>query len=433
MNIRTIGIIGFLGWALLACNGTNIQRIVGPSNPYEQYRNFLQSTEFENSAMVRDWIAAEKEAISKPITINLPYQEITQFEKSRPQAVYFEFDTQEGQLITAEINPVSQPDAKFFLDLYEIENSERKHLKFAKDTNRIEHRVRNSGRMGLRIQPELFRGGIVEVRILQNPSLAFPVEGKNHRSIASFFGDPRDGGRRRHEGVDVFAPRGTPVVSVSPGRVSRVGVNNLGGKTVSVSQDGYSYYYAHLDTQLVRMGQAVKTGDTLGTVGNTGNAITTPPHLHFGIYRRGAVDPYPFFETASIQASHTLSDSTYLGGIARVNVGTANIRQLPNTNAAISGKLSQNEVLLLEGKHNDWFRIRLPDGSQGYVFENLITHDLFPVQKLRETQGLMVSENYNERNFFEASTIAESDLEVIGKFKDAMLLRTELGKLYWTF
>ena len=45
-------------------------------------------------------------------------------------------------------------------------------------------------------------------------------------------------------------------------------------------------YYAHLDTQLVAPGQIVRAGDPIGTIGNTGNAITTPPHLHFGVFLR---------------------------------------------------------------------------------------------------------------------------------------------------
>ena len=57
----------------------------------------------------------------------------------------------------------------------------------------------------------------------------------------------------------------------------------------------YTLYYAHLDKQLVAEGQFVKKGETIGLVGNTGNARTTPAHLHFGVYTfGGAVDPLPF-------------------------------------------------------------------------------------------------------------------------------------------
>jgi murein DD-endopeptidase MepM/ murein hydrolase activator NlpD len=432
MNIKSIGIFGFLGLFLLGCNGTNFQKILGPSNPYEQYSNFLNSSEFENAAIVREWVNAGERAFDSPVEITLPYQEISHFEKNQPQAIYMEFGTKEGQLISVEVDLISNPDSRFFIDLYELGQSDPKNIQFAKDTNRLEFQVRNPGRLGLRIQPELFRGGLVEITIQQNPSLAFPISGKNHRSIASFFGVQRDGGRRLHEGVDVFAPRGTPVTAVSAGRVTRVGVNNLGGKIVSVSHDGYSFYYTHLDSQFVNTGQRVKIGDTLGTVGNTGNAITTAPHLHFGIYRRGAVDPYPFFETVTLTNSHSGADSIHLGQFARIKVMTGNLRNQPNTQSTITQKLSQNEIIQLQAKINDWFRVVLPDGKSGYIFENLLTYELSSFESLEDNMGLMIRENFVDSHTFDASNLSEK-LEVIGEFKDSKLLRSESGSFYWAF
>lgn len=432
MNTKNLISLLLLGLLLGACNSTNLRKVLGPSNPYEQYRDFLQSSEFDNSAMVRDWVQAGEIALASPIEVNLPYQEITHFEKNEPQAVYLEFEAREGQLISCEVELISNPDARFFIHLFELGSRGRRNIEFAKDTNRLEFKVRNSERLGFRIQPELFRGGLVEITIQQNPTLAFPISGKNHRSIASFFGVPRDGGRRIHEGIDVFAPRGTPVTAVSPGRVTRVGVNNLGGKTVSVSHDGYSFYYAHLDSQLVNTGQSVKLGDTLGTVGNTGNAITTAPHLHFGIYRRGAVDPYPFFETVTLTNSHSVADSIHLGQFARIKVPAANLRNQPNTQSTITQNLSQNEIILLQAKINDWFRVLLPDGTSGYVFENLLTYELSPFEYLEENQGLMIRENFADNHTFAASKLGEN-LEIIGEFQDSRLLRTESGRLYWAY
>jgi peptidoglycan LD-endopeptidase LytH len=432
MNTRALTLIFIFAILFMGCKGTNIRKILGPSNPYEQYRDFLQSSEFENTAMVRDWVQAGEMALSTPIEINLPYQEISHFDKNQPQAIYMEFGSKEGQLISVQVDLISNPNSRFFIDLYEMGQNGPKNIQFAKDTNRLEFQVRNSGMLGLQIQPELFRGGLVEITIQQNPTLAFPISGKNHRSIASFFGVPRDGGRRIHEGIDVFAPRGTPVTAVSPGRVTRVGVNNLGGKTVSVSHDGYSFYYAHLDSQLVNPGQSVKIGDTLGTVGNTGNAITTASHLHFGIYRRGAVDPYPFFETVTLTNSHSVADSIHLGQFARIKVPAANLRNQPNTQSTITHKLSQNEIIQLKAKINDWFRVVLPDGTSGYVFENLLTYELSPFEYLEENQGLMIRENFSDSHTFEASNLSEK-LEVIGEFQDSRLLKTESGRFYWAY
>ena len=136
------------------------------------------------------------------------------------------------------------------------------------------------------------------LRIVTTPALLFPVAGKDETAIRSFWGATRDGGRRRHEGNDIFADRGTPLLAVTEGRVARVRNGGLGGKTVWLrdSERGLSYYYAHLDSQLVRAGEYVARGDTVGLVGNTGNARTTAPHLHFGIYANGARDPYPYLQ-----------------------------------------------------------------------------------------------------------------------------------------
>jgi peptidoglycan LD-endopeptidase LytH len=116
--------------------------------------------------------------------------------------------------------------------------------------------------------------------------------------VGSRFGDPRDGGSRDHQGVDIFAPRGTPVLAAADGWVTGATENRLGGKVVWVwnPASGEALYYAHLDRQEVSPGARVRAGDVIGRVGNTGNARGTPPHLHFGIYEpgQGAVDPLPF-------------------------------------------------------------------------------------------------------------------------------------------
>lgn len=129
--------------------------------------------------------------------------------------------------------------------------------------------------------------------------LIFPVSGKSN--IGSYWGDARDAGGRKHEGIDVFASKGTPVVAVTDGYVMEVTDDAIGGKSVTIQSDDYSWrsYYAHLDVQKVTKGQLVKKGQLIGAVGNTGNAKSTPPHLHFGIYEySGAIDPLPYVKTS---------------------------------------------------------------------------------------------------------------------------------------
>lgn len=112
-----------------------------------------------------------------------------------------------------------------------------------------------------------------------------PVEGVRVANVTDTWGAPRGAGRF-HEGQDIFAPRGTPVYSATSGYIYRIGTADLGGRVVSVlGAGGRRYYYAHLDDWAdITEGQAVTPATVLGYVGNTGNARTTPPHLHFGIY-----------------------------------------------------------------------------------------------------------------------------------------------------
>lgn len=126
--------------------------------------------------------------------------------------------------------------------------------------------------------------------------IAMPLEDVAKKAVADTWGAPRGTGRR-HEGQDIFAPKGTPVLSATNGYIYKIGENNLGGQTVSViSSGGRIYYYAHLDRYAngIEVGDRVTTRTVLGYVGTTGNAQGTPPHLHFGIYTMtGAINPLP--------------------------------------------------------------------------------------------------------------------------------------------
>ncbi len=129
--------------------------------------------------------------------------------------------------------------------------------------------------------------------------LVLPVAGVNR--FTDTFGAPRMTGTRfahPHQGTDIFAAPGTPVVAFERGVLARVGTDLLGGiKLWLVGQSGTRYYYAHLLAHAPGAvdGLVVEAGQTLGFVGNTGNAVRTPPHLHFEVHPAGsrAVNPYP--------------------------------------------------------------------------------------------------------------------------------------------
>ena len=115
------------------------------------------------------------------------------------------------------------------------------------------------------------------------------------------YGADREGGKRKHEGTDIFGKEGTPIVSVCGGEVEQLGWNRLGGERVGIrGDDGNYYYYAHLQyiSAVLVKGQRVQAGESLGTMGHTGDALTTPDHLHFGIELPNGqwINPYPFLD-----------------------------------------------------------------------------------------------------------------------------------------
>jgi|GEM_PF-707132 len=115
------------------------------------------------------------------------------------------------------------------------------------------------------------------------------------------FGADREGGKRTHQGTDLFNKKGTPIFSVCEGTVERLGWNRLGGERVGVrGKDGNYYYYAHLDQMNPHLwvGKRIDKGEFIGTMGNTGDALTTPDHLHFGIELSNGewINPYPFIK-----------------------------------------------------------------------------------------------------------------------------------------
>lgn len=135
-------------------------------------------------------------------------------------------------------------------------------------------------------------------------ALSVPVEGVHARQVADTFGAPR-GRDRSHQGVDIFAARGTPVVSATAGIVSSVREGGLGGRQVWVIGPARQrHYYAHLDDWVpgLAVGDIVWPGDALGKVGDSGNARGTPPHLHYGIYGEdGAIDPLPLLQAGAVR------------------------------------------------------------------------------------------------------------------------------------
>jgi murein DD-endopeptidase MepM/ murein hydrolase activator NlpD len=145
----------------------------------------------------------------------------------------------------------------------------------------------------------------VAQRLAPRLPLQVPVSGVRREDLIDTF-DERRGTDRRHEALDILAPRGTPVVAADDGEVVKLFLSRPGGLTVYQFDRTRSvaYYYAHLEryAEGLSEGQVLHRGDAIGAVGSTGNANPTAPHLHFAVFELGperqwwkgrAVNPLP--------------------------------------------------------------------------------------------------------------------------------------------
>ena len=383
MNRRrlSIGLLLALG-ALAACEQAEmLEDRFRDLTPYEAYQENLAVAGLHETALAHDWAAAGREALEDPIEVGLPFEEEAYITADDPLAVGYRVHVPRGRKLTFAVAIDSDEGTRLFIDLFRVPNDEEDPLRpvFSADSVAGIYEHEDPWRAGdyiLRVQPELLRGGTYRVILTQEAQYAFPVEGYSMGSIQSFFGAPRDGGRRVHHGVDVFAPRGTPVLAATAGVTYRVSDTNIGGKVVWVRDDerGARFYYAHLDSQYVGNGVQVEVGDTIGFVGNTGNARTTPPHLHFGVYRRrqGPFDPYPFLATPRGTLAEMTADLSMLGSEVQPGNDGIRLRASPAMRGEVLMELNSGASLRVLGASGDWFRVRLPDGGYGYVAARLM-------------------------------------------------------------
>ena len=344
--------------------------------PRERYERKLDDAGLLATALGRDWAVAGAAALAEAPKYETPLAESGYLTPSRPAAVGFRIAARRGQRLVVSASLAGADAGPLFLDVYSLaadSGATPRHLVSADSgTTRLETEIRRDADLLLRLQPELLRGGRYEIRVHLAPALGFPVSGRAAEAIRSRFGVERDAGRRSHEGVDIFAPRGTPVVAAAPGVATRVGTNRLGGKVVFVSDPlrEEAHYYAHLDTQLVAEGRRVAAGDTLGLVGNTGNARTTPPHLHFGIYTRGrgAVDPFPYLAAPDTMPPPLGVPDASFGGFRRTVRADAVLVPAPGADSGV--RLAAKSLVEILGGAGPWYRVILPDGTGGYLRES---------------------------------------------------------------
>lgn len=296
MKNQSFFLLAFL--LLLAACSSSTSTLFRKKTPLENYTDKMEDEGLHNTPEGRQWLAVKELALRHPVVVKLPYSQSAVFSPARQQALGLRFSASQGERLDFHFTKENAVAFVLYAELYKQGAGGETSLVQAVDTNTadVSYDVPESGDYILKIQPQLFRAGAYKLTIGTGPSLSFPAADKK-AYIGSVWGDSREGGRRSHEGVDIFAPKGSPAVAAADGVVESVREGGLGGKTVWLRPDGknISLYYAHLDRQDVQEGQRVKTGDVLGLVGNTGNAKFTPAHLHFGVYGiGGAVNPAPY-------------------------------------------------------------------------------------------------------------------------------------------
>ncbi|TVQ19253.1 MAG: M23 family metallopeptidase [Spirochaetaceae bacterium] len=389
---------------VLSCGREIVEEEFAPVDTHDRYVDALIRLDLHETQMGRDWISAARAALDSPSVVSTPIEETVLFDPHEPAAIGYRFAAEQGRRITISVDTDVE---RYFADVFRApassEGTPEPVASRPESGAGIEFEPRRDAEYLLRIQPELLRGGRFVVSITAHASLTFPVQGVGPERILSFFGDARDGGARMHEGIDIFAPRGTPLLAASDSTVIRVGVRDRGGNIVTLRDDARDLllYYAHLDEQLVRQGQRVRAGDPVGTTGNTGNAVTTPPHLHIGVYQGSwarSVDPWNYFvdppatvPTESVAAdrvgewmrlSLSASVTTSVPGTTVtprfVNrnpllrnrpgpVDASGAGEPPDEPGGLSFALPAGEAVRAIGAIGDHVRIRTTDGRTGFV------------------------------------------------------------------
>lgn len=421
-------------FAAMAMGGCASGRLQLRSTPHQKYAAALDRAGLGNTAIARQWQAAGQSALTAALLVPTPFRESGYFPPDAPTATAYRLELTRGRRLTVEVTFETIGSSRLFVDLFEVTAAAgfRPVASLEADESALLYDIERTATFVLRVQPELLQSGRYTLTERTLASLPFPVPGLTARGVQSLFGSPRDDGAREHEGVDIFAPRGTAVVAVSGG-VARTDTNALGGNVVWLGGGfgGRRYYYAHLDRWAIDGMARVEAGDVLGYVGNTGNARTTSPHLHFGIYDGGALDPWPFLRPDDPLPAAT-DDDTILGEQVRITVARAPLREAPIATGAERRLLERESLGLVLGVSGIWRRLVLPDGTSGFVASTALARSTGPLRRTVLRSGTALHEWPDLGTPVVASVNAGDRVEVMGRSGEYMLLRDSSGSKGWT-
>ena len=411
-----------------ACTDEIVPDEFVPRNDHEAYYHSLKQAGLTETALGQDWMEQAHAVLADPVVIETPLEELLFLDPSRADAVAYRFKALRGHKVQVEIETLSESAGRLFIDVFRSGEGTMRHIASASDDQMLGFEPRRDGEYVLRIQSELLRGGSFLARVLKVPAFEFPVSGGHTRDIGSFFGDPRDGGRRRHHGIDIFAPRGTPILAPVDGYIRFTGERGRGGLVVWMrdEQRDQTLYFAHLDEIMTRRHTYVRAGDTLGTVGNTGNARTTPPHLHFGIYQNGPIDPYHFVASADRRPAPVNMDPLLLSRTMRTTRATELRR---STGGAQS--LPKHQLVTVNGARKDLLRVLLPGGGTGYI----PTRAIEPVDEPVDQHTIVAETPLRPLPGAEHAPIevlqSGQEVAVLGRNEEFLFVRNAVGQTGW--
>ena len=365
-GLRLLGIVGIA----LAGFGCSSDRIADDRR--NQYIHSLKSGH-QDATLATRWAVAGDHAILMPVSIELPYVEDQSLVGAATNAVVLAFDLTSLQTLEVSVNAGPGAVGGLIVDLLRQTEEGWESLGSIGTAERfLEYVPSEPGRFAVRAQPVFGSMGTFGLALMPRTPLRFPVETDSSRSVLSYFGDARDGGTRTHKGIDIFAPRGTPVVAAADGKVTSVARSPRGGLHVWQESAKGRLYYAHLDSAAVQPG-TIRKGDLIGSVGNSGNARTTSPHLHFGVYseRRHPVDPLPLVGTRRPVQPWTLPPGVTPPVLA-IDADTLNLRIRPSTGARVLHQLVRNELVMVRATSGSWLRVRTGEGFHGFIHSDYV-------------------------------------------------------------
>lgn len=405
---------------LTACTSTR-QGLFGNKSAHEKYGEKITSAGLQHTQLGALWFTAADKSLIQPLRITLPYKETGYFAADKPSAAGYTFSAKKGEQLVIAVALTAPTRTLFFLELWQSADANNKAtLLTTADTNthKLEYEIEKEGPYTVRLQPELLKGVEYTLTITTAPSLAFPVRQSDNPRVTSFWGADRDGGKRSHEGVDIFAKFRTPVVAAADGQVTRVNENELGGKVIFLRPAGksYSLYYAHLDSQIAQPGQQVRAGEILGLIGNTGNARTTAPHLHFGIYTSGgAVDPFPFIDQKKPAPKAITANLDHLSTFMRTDA-VVTLYNEPSSKGTIVSKTDKGSVLQVRSATENWYKVSMPGDTEGFVPSAALTKKPLGKFLVRSEQKLLDAPLTSAAGI--TTVAAGTSVDIIGTYQD---------------